>query len=89
MPNLQTRSLDALFTLQPQVPGRGVRAPAPCADQASSSTGGTRDNEEAPPEPQLTQAQLLRMQLAQHAQEQRARAHLRMVNPIRKFYGLQ
>ncbi len=39
-------------------------------------------------EPQFTQAQLLRMQLAQHAQEQRARARLRMVNPIREFYGL-
>ena len=39
-------------------------------------------------EPQLSQAQILRIQLAQHAQERRAQAHLRMVNPIRDFYGL-
>ena len=41
-----------------------------------------------PPEPQLTQAQSLRMQLAQAAQERRAQAQLRMVTPIRQFYGL-
>ncbi len=40
------------------------------------------------PEPQFTQAQLLRVQLAQHAQEQRASAHLQMVNPILQFYGI-
>ena len=43
--------------------------------------------EEAQP-PQLTQAQALRLQLAQAAQERRAQAHLRMVGPIRSFYGL-
>ncbi|MEC8428549.1 MAG: hypothetical protein VXZ35_08990, partial [Pseudomonadota bacterium] len=43
----------------------------------------------APEEPpQLTQAQALRLQLAQAAQERRAQAHLRMVGPIRSFYGL-
>ena len=43
--------------------------------------------EEAQP-PQLTQAQALRLQLAQAAQERRAQAHLRMVGPIRSFYNL-
>ena len=38
--------------------------------------------------PQLTQAQALRLQLAQAAQERRAQAHLRMVGPIRSFYNL-
>ena len=38
--------------------------------------------------PQLTQAQALRMHLATAAQERRAQAHLRVVNPIRQFYGL-
>ena len=40
------------------------------------------------PEPQLTQAQALRMHLATAAQERRAQAHMRVVNPIRQFYGL-
>ena len=44
--------------------------------------------EEPPPEPPVNYAQQLRMQLAQAAQERRAQAHLRMVNPIRQFYGL-
>ena len=38
--------------------------------------------------PQLTQAQALRMHLATAAQERRAQAHMRVVNPIRQFYGL-
>ena len=38
--------------------------------------------------PQLSQAQTLRVQLAQAAQERRAQAHMRMVAPIRSFYGL-
>ena len=41
-----------------------------------------------PEVPQLTQAQALRMHLATAAQERRAQAHLRVVNPIRQFYGL-
>ena len=51
----------------------------------------TRPVEEAPeepPQPQLTQAQFLRLQLAQAAQERRAQQHMRMVAPIRRFYGL-
>ena len=44
--------------------------------------------EEPPPPPQLSQAQSLRLQLAQAAQERRAQAHMRMVTPIRSFYGL-
>ena len=45
--------------------------------------------EEAPePEPQISHAQLLRMQLAQAAQERRAQAQLRVTAPIRQFYGL-
>ena len=43
---------------------------------------------EEPQAPQLTQAQTLRLQLAQAAQERRAQAHLRMVGPIRSFYNL-
>ena len=46
---------------------------------------------ELPPpieEPQVSQAQLLRYHLAQAAQERRAQAHLRVVGPIRQFYGL-
>ena len=39
-------------------------------------------------EPQMTHAQLLRLHLAQVAQERRAQHHFRMVNPIRSFYGL-
>ena len=39
-------------------------------------------------EPQMSHAQLLRLQLAQAAQERRAQLHFRMVNPIRSFYGL-
>ena len=39
-------------------------------------------------EPELTQAQALRYHLAVAAQERRAQAHLRVVNPIRQFYGL-
>ena len=39
--------------------------------------------------PQYSHAQLLRMQLAQAAQERRAQAQLRMTAPIRQFYGLQ
>ena len=39
-------------------------------------------------EPQMSHAQLLRLQLAQAAQERRAQQHFRMVNPIRSFYGL-
>ena len=42
----------------------------------------------APQEPPMDRTQLLRMQLAQAVQERRAQAHLRMVNPIRQFYGL-
>ena len=42
----------------------------------------------AAPEPQMSQAQMLRLQLAQAAQERRAQAHMRMVAPIRQFYGL-
>ena len=38
--------------------------------------------------PQLTQAQALRMHLATAAQERRAQAHMRVVTPIRQFYGL-
>ena len=41
------------------------------------------------PVPQYSHAQLLRMQLAQAAQERRAQAQLRMTAPIRQFYGLQ
>ena len=44
--------------------------------------------EEAPQEPQMSQAQSLRLQLAHAAQERRAQAHMRMVTPIRSFYGL-
>ena len=44
--------------------------------------------EPAAPEPQMSQAQMLRLQLAQAAQERRAQAHMRMVAPIRQFYGL-
>ena len=47
--------------------------------------------EEPPPEeeePQMSHAQLLRLHLAQAAQERRAQQHFRMVNPIRSFYGL-
>ena len=40
------------------------------------------------PLPQLTQAQTLRMHLATAAQERRAQAHMRVVTPIRQFYGL-
>ena len=43
---------------------------------------------QAAAEPELTQAQTLRYQLAAAAQERRAQAHLRVVNPIRQFYGL-
>jgi hypothetical protein len=43
---------------------------------------------EPPPEPQVSQAQLLRYHLANAAQERRAQAHLRVVGPIRQFYGL-
>ena len=42
----------------------------------------------APEPPQMSQAQMLRLQLAQAAQERRAQAHMRMVAPIRQFYGL-
>ena len=42
----------------------------------------------AEPEPQLTQAQALRYHLAAAPQERRAQAHLRVVTPIRQFYGL-
>ena len=38
--------------------------------------------------PQLTQAQALRLHLATAAQERRAQAHMRIVTPIRQFYGL-
>lgn len=41
-----------------------------------------------PEVPQFTHAQLLRMQLAQAAQERRAQAQLRMTAPIRHFYGM-
>ena len=41
------------------------------------------------PVPQYSHAQLLRMQLAQAAQERRAQAQLRMTAPIRQFYSLQ
>ena len=41
-----------------------------------------------PEVPQLTQAQALRMHLATAAQERRAQAHMRVVTPIRQFYGL-
>ena len=47
--------------------------------------------EEPPPEeeePQMSHAQLLRLHLAQAAQERRAQQHFRMVNPIRSFYGM-
>ncbi len=44
--------------------------------------------EEAPHESQMSQAQSLRLQLAHAAQERRAQAHMRMVTPIRSFYGL-
>jgi hypothetical protein len=43
---------------------------------------------EPPTEPQVSQAQLLRYHLANAAQERRAQAHLRVVGPIRQFYGL-
>ena len=43
---------------------------------------------EEEPQPRLTQAQFLRLQLAQAAQERRAQQHMRMVAPIRQFYGL-
>ncbi len=42
----------------------------------------------APEPPQMSQAQSLRLQLAHAAQERRAQAHMRMVTPIRSFYGL-
>ena len=48
----------------------------------------TEEALEEPPAPQLTQAQALRLQLAQAAQERRAQAHTRMVGPIRPFYNL-
>ena len=38
--------------------------------------------------PQMSHAQLVRMHLAQAAQERRAQAQLRMTAPIRQFYGL-
>ena len=41
-----------------------------------------------PTYPQYSPAQLLRIQLAQAAQERRAQAQLRMTAPIRQFYGL-
>ena len=44
--------------------------------------------EEPPPAPAMSQPQMLRFQLAQAAQERRAQQHLRMINPIRQFYGL-
>ena len=43
---------------------------------------------EPPTEPQMSQAQMLRYHLANAAQERRAQAHLRVVGPIRQFYGL-
>ena len=45
---------------------------------------------EPPPveEPQMSQAQVMRYHLAHAAQERRAQAHLRVVGPIRQFYGL-
>ena len=42
----------------------------------------------APLPPQYSHAQLIRMQLAQAAQERRAQARLRMTAPIRHFYGM-
>jgi hypothetical protein len=43
---------------------------------------------EPPTEPQMSQAQMLRYHLATAAQERRAQEHLRVVGPIRQFYGL-
>ena len=40
-----------------------------------------------PEPPVMSHAQLLRLQLAQAAQERRAQAQLRMTAPIRQFYG--
>ena len=40
-----------------------------------------------PEPPAMSHAQLLRLQLAQAAQERRAQAQLRMTAPIRHFYG--
>ena len=40
-----------------------------------------------PEPPAMSHAQLLRLQLAQAAQERRAQAQLRMTAPIRQFYG--
>ena len=44
--------------------------------------------EEPPPPPPMSQSQMLRFQLAQAAQERRAQQQMRMLNPIRQFYGL-
>jgi hypothetical protein len=43
---------------------------------------------EPPTEPQMSQARVLRYHLANAAQERRAQAHLKVVGPIRQFYGL-
>ena len=68
----------------PQPPAL-VRQPAP--EPAMAAPPATAAIPE-PVYPQYSHSQLLRMQLAQAAQERKAQAQLRMTAPIRQFYGL-
>ena len=69
-------------------PGK-VSLPQPPALVRQVAVPERPEREEAPQEPpQMSQAQSLRLQLAHAAQERRAQAHMRMVTPIRSFYGL-
>ena len=79
-----TMSLHTVLYGHKNCPGQ-VTVPQP---PALTRQVAVQEEEAVAPEPQLTQAQMLRLQLARAAQERRAQAQLRMVDPIRQFYGL-
>jgi len=79
-----TMSLHTALYGHKNCPGQ-VTVPQP---PALTRQVAVQEEEAVAPEPQLTHAQMLRLQLARAAQERRAQAQLRIVDPIRQFYGL-